>query len=168
MHLDQPRGFVFVDFQNPDTARRAVTVLNGQKINGRSLVATIRSEGTIKANYAKPTNPNRVSLGYSDHVSAGSNVVRKYESQESDEKTIYMSNLHFSMTKLNIEEMCQDLVGEGLVESVRFPLDRNTGTSRGFCYVTFNDAATAVRAIETLNGVPVLGREVRAVKYEPS
>lgn len=149
--LGQPRGFLFADFLESHEAQKAVSVLNGFELKGKRLNCSLKRKD-----------------GARDNI--GNNLVERKTFQnrveESSEKTLYLSNINFAITKENIEEMCSDLVGPDLVEFVRFPIDRERGTSRGFCYVTFKDAASANSALDILNGVPVLGRELRVHRYE--
>jgi RNA recognition motif-containing protein len=49
----------------------------------------------------------------------------------------------------------------GEVVEAKVVLDRDTGRSRGFGFVTFADDAAATRAIEEMNGVELEGRNIR-------
>lgn len=49
----------------------------------------------------------------------------------------------------------------GEIVEAKVVLDRDTGRSRGFGFVTFADDAAATRAIEEMNGVELEGRNIR-------
>jgi len=72
-------------------------------------------------------------------------------------KSIYVGNIPFSAT----EEDLHSLFGQyGEVLSVKFVMDRETGRFRGFGFVEMDDAS-ALEAIEALNGKEVSGRALR-------
>ena len=66
-----------------------------------------------------------------------------------------------------MKEMVDDVLGPGLYTNVRLANDRDTGRSRGFGHIDFKDGESADRAIAELNGLEVLGRELRADKATP-
>ena len=49
----------------------------------------------------------------------------------------------------------------GSFEAVRLATDNQTGRIRGFGHVDFKDSDTAARAVVELNGMEVLGRQLR-------
>jgi RNA recognition motif-containing protein len=49
----------------------------------------------------------------------------------------------------------------GEIVEAKVILDRDTGRSRGFGFVTFSDDAAATRAIEEMNGAELEGRAIR-------
>ncbi len=77
---------------------------------------------------------------------------------------IYVGNLSFDAADSDVSEAFQQY---GAVDSVKIVLDRDTGRSRGFAFVTMpnNDEATA--AIESLNGTDLLGRELKVREATP-
>ena len=78
---------------------------------------------------------------------------------------IYLSNLDYSLTEIELFNMCEDLVGQGLVISVCIPLDKNRGgVPRGFAHVEFKDPSAVQLAITQLTGVEVFDRLLKAEK----
>ena len=72
-------------------------------------------------------------------------------------KSIYVGNIPFSAT----EEDMHSLFGQyGEVISVNFINDRETGRFRGFGFVEMDDAS-AIKAIDALNGKEIGGRALR-------
>ena len=49
----------------------------------------------------------------------------------------------------------------GEIVEAKVVLDRDTGRSRGFGFVTFADDAMAIRAMEEMNGTELEGRNIR-------
>ena len=77
---------------------------------------------------------------------------------------IYVGNLSFDATE-------QDLRGAfeqyGYVSRVNVISDRETGRSRGFAFVEMPDSDEAARAIDSLDGTDIAGRQVRVNAARP-
>ncbi|MBW2214309.1 MAG: RNA-binding protein, partial [Deltaproteobacteria bacterium] len=58
-------------------------------------------------------------------------------------------------------ELQQAFEACGAVAEAKVITDRETGRSRGFGFVTFDDDASAARAVEELNGSTLDGRTIR-------
>ena len=77
---------------------------------------------------------------------------------------IYVGNLSFSST----EDGLQSLFGEhGAVEEVHIVMDRDTGRSRGFAFVTMPSDSEAQAAIEAVNGMDLDGRTLNVNEARP-
>ena len=70
---------------------------------------------------------------------------------------IYVGNLHYDVQDEDLKEVFTEY---GEVESVKIITDRNTGRSKGFGFVVM-DNDSAGRALEELNGVELMGRELK-------
>ena len=75
---------------------------------------------------------------------------------------MFLGNLAWDVTTELVEDMINDVLGPGLFSQVRLAVERETGKMRGFGHVDFNDAASAERAVNELNGMQVMGRQIRA------
>jgi RNA recognition motif-containing protein len=71
---------------------------------------------------------------------------------------LYVGNLAFSTTEDAIREAFKEF---GEVSEVRLMLDRDSGQSRGFCFVTMADPKAATKALTQLNGQMLDGRALR-------
>jgi RNA recognition motif-containing protein len=71
---------------------------------------------------------------------------------------LYVGNLSFNTTKENLEAAFAAL---GEVTEVHLVIDRESGQSRGFGFVTMASAAEAAGAIEKLDGSILDGRPLR-------
>ncbi|OAQ95661.1 hypothetical protein LLEC1_05788 [Akanthomyces lecanii] len=75
--------------------------------------------------------------------------------------TLYVGNLSYDAT----EEDLQSIFSEyGNVDAIKIAVDRETGRSRGFAYVKLDSDDGEDAAIEALDGVEFLGRDLRVSK----
>lgn len=84
-----------------------------------------------------------------------------FKSSSNREHSIFLGNLAWGVTTELVEEMLNDVVGPNLFSQVRLAVDRDTGKLKGFGHVDFKDAESAERALVELNGLEVLGRQLR-------
>ena len=70
---------------------------------------------------------------------------------------IYVGNLPFTASEADVRTLFSQ---HGTVESVSLPTDRETGRPRGFGFVEMSQA-DAARAIQSLNGHEMGGRQLR-------
>ncbi len=82
---------------------------------------------------------------------------------------MYVGNLSWETTENDLQDMFEQ---HGKVSEVALMMDRTTGRSRGFAFVTMNDATEANAAMNAFNGKEVQGRaltvnEARAREERP-
>jgi cold-inducible RNA-binding protein len=82
---------------------------------------------------------------------------------------LYVGNLSFETTENDLQDLFEQ---HGQVSEVSLMMDRMTGKSRGFAFVTMNDKTQADSAMAALNGKEVAGRaltvnEARAREERP-
>ena len=82
---------------------------------------------------------------------------------------LYVGNLSFETTENDLQDLFEQ---HGQVSEVTLMMDRMTGKSRGFAFVTMNDKAQADAAMAALNGKEFAGRtltvnEARAREERP-
>jgi RNA recognition motif-containing protein len=71
---------------------------------------------------------------------------------------LYVGNLSYSSTKDTVRDA---FIQIGEVTDVHVALDRETGRSRGFAFVTMASPALAAQAVEQMDGAMVDGRALR-------
>lgn len=76
---------------------------------------------------------------------------------------IFVGGLDFSLSDAELREAFAQF-GD-IVES-KVIMDRETGRSRGFGFVTFKDAEAAKKAIAEMNGQELSGRTIRVDKAQ--
>jgi cold-inducible RNA-binding protein len=82
---------------------------------------------------------------------------------------LYVGNLSFETTENDLQDLFEK---HGKVTEVSLLMDRMTGKSRGFAFVSMSDTAEANAAMTALNGKEVNGRtlnvnEARAREERP-
>jgi cold-inducible RNA-binding protein len=82
---------------------------------------------------------------------------------------LYVGNLSFETTENDLQDL---FAPHGKVSEVSLMMDRMTGKSRGFAFVTMNDGTEANAAMTALNGKELHGRtlnvnEARAREERP-
>ena len=76
---------------------------------------------------------------------------------------LYVGNLSFQTTEQSLEQAFAQF---GEVAEVKLVLDRDTGRSRGFGFVTMANPDDARKAIEQMNGAELDGRALRVNEAE--
>src|ERR1700748_1977697 len=82
---------------------------------------------------------------------------------------LYVGNLSFETTENDLQDLFEQ---HGAVNEVHLMMDRMTGKSRGFAFITMNDDTQAKSAMGALNGKEMNGRaltvnEARAREERP-
>ena len=77
---------------------------------------------------------------------------------------LYVGNLSFETTENDLQDLFEQ---HGQVDEVRPMMDRMTGKSRGFAFVTMNEKAEAEAAISALNGKELNGRTLSVSEARP-
>jgi cold-inducible RNA-binding protein len=77
---------------------------------------------------------------------------------------LYVGNLSFESTENDLQDLFEQ---HGTVNEVRLMMDRMTGKSRGFAFVTMNDDAQAKTAMSALNGHELNGRALTVNEARP-
>jgi RNA recognition motif-containing protein len=70
---------------------------------------------------------------------------------------LYVGNLSFDTTISDLEKMFGEI---GAIDSASLIEDRETGRSRGFAFIEMSSAEDATKAISTINGKEINGREL--------
>jgi RNA recognition motif-containing protein len=77
---------------------------------------------------------------------------------------LYVGNLSFETTENDLQDLFEQ---HGKVGEVALMMDRMTGKSRGFAFVTMNEKAEAEAAISALNGKELNGRTLSVSEARP-
>jgi len=77
---------------------------------------------------------------------------------------LYTGNLSFETTENDIQDLFEK---HGQVNEVALMTDRTTGQSRGFAFVTMNNADEANAAMAAVNGKELQGRTLTVNEARP-
>ena len=77
---------------------------------------------------------------------------------------MYVGNLSFESTENDLQDLFEQ---HGAVNEVHLMMDRMTGKSRGFAFVTMNDAEQAKAAMSATNGKELNGRALNVNEARP-
>src|SRR5437763_13200154 len=77
---------------------------------------------------------------------------------------LYVGNLSFETTENDLQDLFEQ---HGAVAEASLMMDRMTGKSRGFAFVTMNDKAQADAAMAALNGKDLNGRALNVNEARP-
>tara|TARA_B100000965_G_scaffold404974_1_gene437375 strand:+ start:1483 stop:1770 length:288 start_codon:yes stop_codon:yes gene_type:complete len=77
--------------------------------------------------------------------------------------TIFIGNLSWDTEVEHLEDLFSHY---GSVKKCYLPLDRETGRKRGFAFVDLNDHNSEKKAIDDLQDVEWMGREIRVNEAE--
>ena len=73
-------------------------------------------------------------------------------------KKLFVGGISWNTSEASLREAFEQF---GEVAEATIVMDRDTGRSRGFGFVTFNEEADALKAVEQLNGTELDGRTIR-------
>ena len=79
-------------------------------------------------------------------------------------KKLFVGGLPFATTNADLEGL---FAQAGKVDSATVITNRNTGNSRGFAFVEMSSDEEAAKAVETLNGSDVGGRNIVVAEARP-
>jgi cold-inducible RNA-binding protein len=77
---------------------------------------------------------------------------------------LYVGNLSFETTENDLQDLFEQ---HGKVGEVALMMDRMTGKSRGFAFVTMNDTTEANAAMAAINGKEIGGRALSVNEARP-
>ena len=77
---------------------------------------------------------------------------------------MYVGNLSFETTENDLQDLFEQ---HGTVNEVHLMMDRITGKSRGFAFVTMNDGGQANTAMNALNGHELHSRALKVNEARP-
>jgi len=77
---------------------------------------------------------------------------------------LYVGNLSFDTSSADLEALFAEV---GTCESANVVTDRDSGRSRGFGFVEMSSASDADKAISSLNGRDVAGRQINVSEAKP-
>lgn len=80
------------------------------------------------------------------------------------EKKLYVGNLPYTVTDAQLKEL---FAGYGDVTEAQVIMDRRSGRSKGFGFVTFAEEAAAEKAVSEMDGKDLEGRALKVSEAKP-
>ncbi|KAL5491992.1 hypothetical protein EMCRGX_G017375 [Ephydatia muelleri] len=142
------KGFGYAEFASGGDAKEALEALSGAEYEGRELrvdVATPRTPGggTPGGRGRGGTPGGRGGRGGGGGGGDGTPSTK-----------LFVRNLSYETDASSLEGIFTE------ANDIFLPKDKETGEPRGFGFVTFDDVATAQKALKEYNGTTVDGREI--------
>jgi nucleolin len=142
------RGFAYVEFADATSVEKALQ-LSGKDIDGRPINVDRSTNNKSSGGSGNPNEGRRAAYG--DKTSPPNSV-------------LFVGNLSWDAN----EDSLWDVFAEyGDVKSVRVPTDRESGKVKGFGYVEFFAIESAKKAFEGVQGMELLGRNLRLDYSQP-
>jgi len=136
------RGFAFVEFASVDQCQAAITGLNSELLDGREMRVDFHQPRDRNA--PRPERPR----------------FNRY--QESGNR-VYVGNLPWTFDDFDLQDTFEEF---GTVVDAKVIIDRETGRSRGFGFVTLSNEEEVDKSCAELDGSICEGRSIRVNKAE--
>ncbi|KAG0583530.1 hypothetical protein KC19_3G144400 [Ceratodon purpureus] len=137
------RGFAFVTMASNEDAQAVITALDGSDLGGRALKVNYPQAKGDRPRFERSERPER----------RGGDRRR-----EDNPNKLFVGNLTWGCDEDQLHQLFSDY---GKVVEARIVTDRETGRSKGFGFVTLENASEVNSAIESLDGADFEGRQLR-------
>jgi nucleolin len=137
------RGFAFVTMASNEDAQAVISAMDGSDLGGRALRVNYPQAKGDRPRFERGERPER--------------RVGERRREDSPNK-LFVGNLTWGCDESQLHQLFSDY---GKVVEARVVIDRETGRSRGFGFVTLENAAEVNSAIESLDGSEFEGRQLR-------
>ncbi|CAE6076113.1 unnamed protein product [Arabidopsis arenosa] len=158
------RGFGFVTMSTAAEVEAAVQQFNGHEFEGRPL--------RVNAGPPPPKREESVSRGprsggYGSERGGGYGGSQRSSygsgSGSGSGNRLYVGNLSWGVDDMALESLFNE---QGKVVEARVIYERDSGRSKGFGFVTLSSSQEVQKAIKSLNGADLDGRQIRVSKAE--
>lgn len=130
------KGIAYIEFKDPESVPLALG-LSGQKLLGVPIVV---QNTQAEKNRMGNSMPNLMPKGMTGPM------------------RLYVGSLHFNIT----EDMLRGIFEPfGKIDNIQLIMDPETGRSKGYGFITFNNCEDAKKALEQLNGFELAGRPMK-------
>jgi len=178
VRVDMPRepgtmrskGFCFIEYDNPDSAKAALSTMNGFELHNRRLKVgpPSSSSGGAVVNNTPPINPlviaQQATLAGINPQLAFLQAQQQLNSTQptpapSGPKTrIYVGSIFFNLTQEHVQAVFESF---GKIRSCQLIPNPDTGTHKGYGFIDFEEEKSATEAIEHMNGFDLCGRPLK-------
>ena len=81
-----------------------------------------------------------------------------WHDQYKDSAWIFVGGLNFELTEGDLLAVFSQY---GEIVNINLVRDRETGKSKGFCFICYEDQRSTVLSVDNLNGIKLVGRTIR-------
>ncbi|OUM55203.1 hypothetical protein BVG19_g4695 [[Candida] boidinii] len=101
-----------------------------------------------------------------EELKNGTSISASWHQEYNDTSYIYIGSLPFEVTELDILTIFSQY---GVPTDLKMARDEDSGKSKGFCFLKYEDQRSTVLAVDNLNGVQVGSRLIRVdhARYKP-
>lgn len=147
------KGFGRVLFDSESSRNFALEALRMSELNGRELTVAITKK---RADFSddprdKALQRDRDGDRYRPDKPRGGR----------DSNSIFVGNLAFGATADDVVNIISEVLGHSRISSVRLASDPYTGKAKGFGHVDLRSFEDCERAVNMMNGMSFLGRNIR-------
>ncbi|PIA32086.1 hypothetical protein AQUCO_04600032v1 [Aquilegia coerulea] len=146
------RGFGFVTMSKVEEVEAAVQQFNGYELDGRPLRVNSGPPPPKDENSSFRGSQGVGSFGGSRGSFGGSG------GRNDSSNRVYVGNLSWGVDDSALENLFSE---QGKVIEAKVVIDRESGRSRGFGFVTYSSPEEVNNAISSLNGADLDGRDIR-------
>jgi nucleolin len=139
------RGFAFVTMASNADAQAVINSLDGSDLGGRSLRVNYPQPKGERPRFERSERPERGAFGGERR-------------RDDNLNKLFVGNLTWGCDESQLHQLFSDY---GKVVEARIVIDRDTGRSKGYGFVTLESASEVNSAIESLDGADFEGRQLR-------
>ena len=139
------RGFAFVTMASEADARAVINALDGNDMGGRPLRVNYPQPKGERPRFERSERPERGGFGGERR-------------RDDNLNKLFVGNLTWGCDESQLHQLFSDY---GKVVEARIVIDRDTGRSKGYGFVTLESASEVNSAIESLDGADFEGRQLR-------
>jgi RNA-binding motif X-linked protein 2 len=95
--------------------------------------------------------------------SSGGNPKSSWHDQYKDSAWVFIGGLNYDLSEGDIIAVFSQY---GEIVNINLVRDKQTGKSKGFCFLCYEDQRSTILAVDNLNGIRLVGRIVRVDHVE--
>ena len=139
------RGFAFVTMASNEDAQAVINALDGNDMGGRALRVNYPQSNRDKPRFERSERPERRASGGNRRPA-------------DDPNKLFVGNLSWGCDEGALHQLFSDF---GKVVDAKVVYDRESGKSRGFGFVTLENANDVSTSVENLDGADFERRQLR-------
>mmetsp|Transcript_13280 Transcript_13280/g.19860 ORF Transcript_13280/g.19860 Transcript_13280/m.19860 type:complete len:306 (+) Transcript_13280:1003-1920(+) len=167
------KGFCFIEYSSADSAKAALSSMNGYEFNGRKLkVGRPSSNTSAGGSSAGLYGISSLAAVQQGHLSGGNPHLAFFQAQQmgamqlpqshqasvGSKTRIYVGSVYFNVNQDQIYKVFEPF---GKIRSCQLIPNPQTGLHKGYGFIDFEDEQSATEAIENMDGFELCGRPLK-------